>query len=219
MGDEETGSPASGSSAAPALASEEYNDNLTSQKSSRREYQDSSFGSFGHITSDRPPPSSLRDHTKTAYVFTILIGLAMTFSAGYTNGVCLSGFIHVGEITTKASVAGVTGVYTQSAIYIGEDNLSQAGFMFGTIFSVMFGAFTAAVMNPFPIAFEVSPRYGPTFLTGSFLMALGAVAALHNNRREFFFTAMANGVQNGVSSMYSANLLRTSHLTVRSTHP
>ena len=41
----------------------------------------------------------------------------------------------------------------------------------------------------------------------------GAIAALHNERREFFFTAIGNGIQNGVSSMYSANLLRSkSHL-------
>ena len=37
----------------------------------------------------------------------------------------------------------------------------------------------------------------------------GAIAALHNERREFFFTAIGNGIQNGVSSMYSANLLRS----------
>ena len=37
----------------------------------------------------------------------------------------------------------------------------------------------------------------------------GAIVALHNERREFFFTAIGNGIQNGVSSMYSANLLRS----------
>ena len=52
----------------------------------------------------------------------------------------------------------MTGVYTASAISIGEDDMEQAGFMFGTLFSVMVGGFIAAVMNPYPIAFEVSPR-------------------------------------------------------------
>ena len=56
-------------------------------------------------------------------------------------------------------------------------------------------------------------RYGPTFLLGTIFMMGGAIAALHNERREFFFTAIGNGIQNGVSSMYSANLLRSkSHL-------
>lgn len=31
--------------------------------------------------------------------------------------------------------------------------------------------------------------------------------------RFFFFVAAANGIQNGISSMYSANLIRTTHLT------
>ena len=138
----------------------------------------------------------------------------MAFSAGYANGVCLSGFLNVDpEGSVKQSVAGVTGLYTNSAIFIGEREYYQASFMFGTIFSVMFGAFLSALLNPYPIAFEISPRYGLTFLMASFFMTLGATEALHNNRREFYFTAIANGIQNGVSSMYSANLLRTSHLT------
>ena len=40
-------------------------------------------------------------------------------------------------------------------------------------------------------------------------MMCGAIEALHNERREFYLTAIGNGVQNGVSSMYSANLLRS----------
>ena len=137
----------------------------------------------------------------------------MAFSAGYSNGVCLGGFLNVGADSAKQSVAGVTGVWTNSAIFLVELDNEQMGFMFGTIFSVMVGAFLAALMNPYPIAFEISPRFGPTFLLASFFMTLGAIEALHNDRREFFFTAVANGIQNGVSSIYSANLLRTSHLT------
>ena len=33
----------------------------------------------------------------------------------------------------------------------------------------------------------------------------------------FYFAAMANGIQNGMTSMYSANLIRTTHLTGTST--
>eukprot|EP00985_Skeletonema_marinoi_P001701 scaffold686_cov245-Skeletonema_marinoi.AAC.12 len=123
-----------------------------------------------------PPPKSMQEHTKHGYMFTVTVGLLMAFSAGYSNAVCLGGFLNVGADSATQSVA-------------------------------------AAIMNPYPIAFEISPRYGPTFLLGSLFMVLGATEALHNNRREFFFTAIANGLMNGVSSMYSANLLRTNHLT------
>ncbi len=155
----------------------------------------------------------MQEHTAHGYVFTVALGLSMAFSAGYSNGVCLGGFLNVGADSVKQSVAGVTGVYTSSAIYLAELDYEQMSFMFGTIFSVMFGAFIAAIMNPYPIAFEISYRYGPTFLLACLFMAFGAIEGFHNNRREFYFTAIANGIQNGVSSMYSANLLRTSHLT------
>ena len=36
-------------------------------------------------------------------------------------------------------------------------------------------------------------------------------------RALFYFAAVANGIQNGVTSTYSANLIRTSHLTGTST--
>ena len=159
-------------------------------------------------------PKTWQEHTSRQYALSIGLGLSMAFSAGYANGVCLSGFLNDDpEGSVKQSVAGVTGLYTNSAIFIGERQYYQASFMFGTIFSVMGGAFLSAILNPYPIAFEISPRYGLTFLMASFFMTLGATEALHNNRREFYFTAIANGIQNGVSSMYSANLLRTSHLT------
>ena len=55
-------------------------------------------------------------------------------------------------------MAGVTGIYTSSAIAIGEDDIEKMKFMFGTIGSVMVGAFMASLMTPYPIAFEISPR-------------------------------------------------------------
>ncbi|KAL7449998.1 hypothetical protein ACHAWC_001991 [Mediolabrus comicus] len=164
--------------------------------------------------SETSRPKTWQEHTSRQYALSIGLGISMAFSAGYANGVCLSGFLNVDpEGSVKQSVAGVTGLYTNSAIFIGEREFHQASFMFGTIFSVMGGAFLSALLNPYPIAFEISPRYGLTFLMASFFMTLGAIEVLHNDRREFYFTAIANGIQNGVSSMYSANLLRTSHLT------
>ena len=102
------------------------------------------------------------------------LGLSMAFSAGYANGVCLSGFLNVDpEGSVKQSVAGVTGLYTNSAIFIGEREFHQASFMFGTIFSVMGGAFLSALLNPYPIAFEISPRYGLNIPNGSILYDIG----------------------------------------------
>jgi uncharacterized membrane protein YoaK (UPF0700 family) len=106
----------------------------------------------------------------------------MAFTAGYSNGVALSGYIHVNTTVVRQSVTGVTGVYTASAIAIGEHDMDRYNFMVGTIFSVMVGSFISSVLNPHPVAFELSPRYGPTFVIGSMLSAIGAVTGLHNLR-------------------------------------
>ncbi len=161
----------------------------------------------------RPAPKSLQDHTRREYIFVLITGLALAFSAGYTNGVCLSGFIHPNDRDVKTSVAGVTGLYTGSAINLAEGDYDKLALAVGTIFSVMGGSFISGLLNPYAVAFSVGPRFGPTFVLASIFMTMGAVAALHNSRREFYWTAMANGVQNGITSMYSANLIRTTHLT------
>lgn len=156
---------------------------------------------------------TLQDHSPSEYAFVVIVGLCMAFAAGYSNGVALSGFIHVGDTAVRQSVTGVTGAYTASAIAVGELNIHKYGFMVGTLFSVMAGSCISAVLNPCPVAFELSPRFGLTFVIGSIFAALGAFDGVHNNRREFYFTAIGNGIMNGVSSMYSANLIRTTHLT------
>ena len=120
----------------------------------------------------------------------------MAFSAGYTNGVCLSGFVDSNEIITKQSVAGVTGVYTNSAIFFSSEQIDQAAFQVGIIFSVMVGGFIAALMNPYPVAFEISPRFAPTFLIASLFMILGAIEQIHNERREFYFTGKSIHIMN-----------------------
>ena len=106
--------------------------------------------------SEASRPKTWQEHTSRQYALSIGLGLCMAFSAGYANGVCLSGFLNVDpEGSVKQSVAGVTGLYTNSAIFIGERQYYQASFMFGTIFSVMGGAFLSALLNPYPIAFEI----------------------------------------------------------------
>jgi len=156
---------------------------------------------------------SLQDYSTKEYIFVVILGLTMSFIAGYSNGVCLSGYIAVHTRDIKESVAGVTGLYTNSAIALGENNIEEYSFNVATFLSVMVGACISSLLSPRPIAFHLSPRYGPTFLIGCCFSLAGGTAALHNERREFYLTAIANGIMNGISSMYTANLIRTTHLT------
>ncbi|KAL7546822.1 hypothetical protein ACHAWF_010158 [Thalassiosira exigua] len=155
----------------------------------------------------------LRQRNPREYAFVVSLGMACAFVAGYTNGVCLGGFIDPDLNNARQTVAGVTGAYTAAAIELADGNLSEYRLMVGTILSVMGGSCISSVLNPRPVAFELSPSYGGTFMIATVFSLIGSLEALHNNRREFFFTAVSNGIMNGVSSMYSANLLRTTHLT------
>ena len=158
-------------------------------------------------------PRTLQDHSKYEYIFTVTLGMVMALIAGYSNGVCLSGFILVDSDSVRNTVTGVTGAYTNSAIAVGDRDLERYKFMVGTLFSVMVGSCISSVLNPRPIAFEISPSFGATFIIGSIFSALGSVSAIHNSRREFYLVAISNGIMNGISSMYTANLIRVTHLT------
>ena len=154
--------------------------------------------------------SSLQDCPRSEYIFVVVLGLCCAYTAGYSNGVALSGYLSVGATFGVAQpVAGVTNEYTVSAIAVAEGDAEGYKMAVGTILSSVAGSVISSVMNPRPVAFVLSPRYGPIFVVGSIFPTLGAVAALHNERREFFFTTIGNGILNGITSMYSANLLRT----------
>jgi uncharacterized membrane protein YoaK (UPF0700 family) len=78
--------------------------------------------------------------------------------------------------------------------------------------SYMIGAFLSGVISPFATPYIIEPRYGPTFLIGCvFLVIASLLAAFEQNPQFiFFFAAAANGIQNGIASIYSANLVRCS---------
>ena len=154
--------------------------------------------------------SSLQDCPRSEYIFVVVLGLCCAYTAGYSNGVALSGYLSVGAtFGVVQPVAGVTNEYTMSAIAVAEGDAEGYKVAVGTILSSVAGSVISSAMNPRPVAFVLSPRYGPIFVIGSIFSTLGAVAALHNERREFFFTTIGNGILNGITSMYSANLLRT----------
>lgn len=164
----------------------------------------------------KPLPSALRHYSslqecpRSEYIFVVILGLCCAYTAGYSNGVALSGYLSVGDtLGARQPVAGVTNEYTVSAIAAGEADAEEYMFAIGTIFSHMAGSVISSVMNPRPVSFVLSPRYGPTFVIGAIFSSFGAVAAIFNQRREFYLTTIGNGILNGVTSMYSANLIRT----------
>ena len=148
-----------------------------------------------------------------------LVSPVACLHSGYVNGTCLSGFLTPGG--AKASVSAFTGSYTNSALQVANgDDPEMFGFLIAMILSYIFGSFLSSILTPNPEPWRIAPSFGPTFLMGAALLGAGSVFAALDPQDEkhfFYFAAAANGVQNGVSSMYSANLIRTTHMTGLST--
>ena len=69
---------------------------------------------------------------------------------------------------------------------------------------------------PCPLrAWELGPEYGPCFLVGTVLYVCAGLSANNSpgGGAYYYLSAACNGLQNGMTSMYSSNLIRTTHLT------
>merc|ERR1712137_132256 len=121
----------------------------------------------------------------------------------------------------KQGVAAFTGAYTNAGFQLAQGRLGEVWNIMSLVFAFIGGAFICGVLNPKAKPWTLGPpyAYGPGFLIGSvFLFAAGAVAEWYPQSGWYFYlAAAANGLQNGLSSTYSANLLRVCHLTGTST--
>jgi uncharacterized membrane protein YoaK (UPF0700 family) len=181
------------------------------------------------------PGYSAREHS-----FIVFLAMLLAFNSGFSNGLSLSGLLApVGSALYPAqSTSGYTGVYTSSALALAsssfetyhrtssnETNVQVFGFQICMAMSFVSGSTISALLNPRPSPWRLAPMYAPTFLLGAIFMCIAASMAYAepksskdpHKHRFFFFVALANGIQNGISSMYSANLIRTTHMTGTST--
>jgi uncharacterized membrane protein YoaK (UPF0700 family) len=180
------------------------------------------------------PKYSAREHA-----FIIFVAMLLSFNSGFSNGLSLSGLLApFGSVVYPSqSTSGYTGVYTTGALALasssfqtysdGYGNATNVGvFGFQTCMALSFvsGAAISGLLNPRPSPWRLAPMYAPTFLLGAIFMCIAAFLASVERantdpakNRFFYFVALANGIQNGISSMYSANLIRTTHMTGTST--
>ena len=137
----------------------------------------------------------------------ILIGTsALAFNAGYVNGWTYQ--FH------NTPVSHVTGTTTYAGVYIGLGDWNSFAINFAIITSYVFGSAITGFLMP-ENSFQLGREYGPLFLIGSFLFALACVAVYYDEKSEYcnYLAAMACGLQNGITSKYSGNIIRTTHVT------
>ena len=160
------------------------------------------------------------DYNPTEATYMLLAACLISLNTGFINGVTLSEFliepIRNDDKSLRINpqtemVSGFAGFYTKTAIEMVEGtDWSRYFYFLCMILSYSFGNFLAALISPHAQPYVMEPRYGPTFILGGIMLTASSVVAMTGgpSRFVFYFATAAIGVQNGVASIYSANLIR-----------
>ena len=153
-------------------------------------------------------------------IMVIVAGQLLAFNSGFTNGACLSGFLLPSE--RRQAVSAFTGAYTNSALFLADGDVDAFGFQICMILTFMLGACIAGLLTPQAVQYRIEPTYGPTFLIGAAVLFIASIISYADHKEAvedtvFYLVAIANGIQNGLSSLYSGNLIRSTHFTGIST--
>lgn len=151
------------------------------------------------------------DYSHREGVFVLLAGIVMAFNCGFVNGSCASGLLLNGRSDLRVTVVGYTAAYTTSALETAQGDWSDVSFPSGLILSYMTGAFLAGLATPRARSYRIEPTYGPTFLVGGVFLLVASVLAetrYGDPRHVYCCIAASAGIQNGMASIYSANLIR-----------
>jgi Protein of unknown function (DUF1275) len=150
------------------------------------------------------------------------IGAILAFNSGYLNGCCLSGML-LPSYSKPQSVVAVTGAITTSALgWANPTAFSNYQSQLGMVLSYGGGSFLAGVLNPNPVPFQLAATAAPTLALGSWLLYRAASrcgvgsAVVGEQCRPFVvfgLVAAASGLQNSLSSVHSANLIRSAHFS------
>ncbi|CAB9499015.1 membrAne [Seminavis robusta] len=168
-----------------------------------------------HLGRSKPEPPVKQDTDaadegtpRHEYAFVLCAGVFMAFNSGFVNGSCISGFVVPDR---KFAVSSFTQTITMSCLELADGNYNQFRFLLCMFLSFMFGSFISGVLSPNPTPFRIEPMYGPSFLIGAVFLVISSIIAAFEINEDFvfYFAAAANGIQNGVSSIYSENLIRS----------
>uniref|UniRef100_A0A7S3P4L0 EF-hand domain-containing protein n=1 Tax=Amphora coffeiformis TaxID=265554 RepID=A0A7S3P4L0_9STRA len=154
------------------------------------------------------------DYSKREGTFVLVAGVVMAFNMGFTNGCCISGFLIANPAGGVSQiVAGFGGPMGQSSLAVAQHDWSRFGFQSSLMLSYMLGAALAGSFTPTAVPYRIHPTYGPTFLVGGIMLFTASVLAaweVSDPSYIFFLAACVCGLQNGIASIYSSNLIRCS---------
>ena len=149
-----------------------------------------------------------KDYDSKEATYVLFAGMLMAFNSGFLSGIGFSGLISPTEAT--AGISGTTGAWTKGALNMARGNWTAYSYETGLVMSYVGGSFLSGFITPEATPYQLEPTYGPTFLMGGFFLLASALCATFETRPSliFFCATAANGIQNSIASIYSANLIR-----------
>lgn len=137
----------------------------------------------------------------------ILMGLILALNSGFMNGCALGGSVTADG--SSQAVAAVTASWTNSALGLAAGNNGKFGFLAKVLGSFIFGSAIAGYLEPNPSLFSVSSKNYAAPLAvaaGLVLLAINKLGELGNVKMGFYLLAMANGINNSVTSVRSSRI-------------
>lgn len=140
------------------------------------------------------------------------MGALLAFNSGFLNGACLFG----GITPTKQAVSAVTGAYTTSAVNLASGSYELFKKQGAMILSYMGGSCLASLINPEPVPFLLKANPASLGFAVASMLLVGSYRLMDAGKDTlwiFSLIAMANGLQNSITSVHSGNLIRSAHFS------
>jgi uncharacterized membrane protein YoaK (UPF0700 family) len=159
------------------------------------------------IAMSPPAPVVFKDRSTAEYVVTTIGGMLLAFNAGYMNGTTMDG-------SNRISTTHVSGTATRLGRYLATGDGYEIALNGGIILCFILGSFISGCFIPNQ-SFYFGSAYGKLFVFGSIVLILASVANILAPEEYWYdyLCAIAAGMQNGMVSRYSGNILRTTHHT------
>lgn len=126
---------------------------------------------------------------------TVTIGCILCLHSGFLNGCCLQ--------QANLPVVAVTSSYTKAALQ------QSSKTWWHVIFAYMSGSAVAGMLLPHPVAFSLTSSSSTAVA-----MALAAAAVVQARvTTTLAWAAVAAGIQNSITSVHTANLVRSAHMS------
>ncbi len=144
------------------------------------------------------------------YGWVLFGGMVLAFNAGFINTTVLLSFVEhgVSHMTGNIALIGANG-------YTG--NFNEVLSILGIVCSFLIGSIINAIMLDSQ-SFSLNHEYGRSLILQATIMYFGVILLNHNLSLWSLISgecliAMACGMQNGMTTIYSGAVIRTTHMT------